>query len=92
MEPNDLDGASPLPCAAVTVAPSGTIVQEPLVDGWQRLQSERQKLDLREETMIRQALADAAGVVAQAARTLGLARTTLASRIDQLGVRSSAPR
>ena len=37
--------------------------------------------------MVRRALADAKGVVAQAARTLGIARTTLSSRLDMLGLR-----
>jgi transcriptional regulator with GAF, ATPase, and Fis domain len=57
---------------------------------WQLLQSERSKLDDREQQVIRQALAKSDGVVAQAARELGIARTTLSSRIDALGIR--APR
>jgi DNA-binding NtrC family response regulator len=57
---------------------------------WQRLQAERAKLDEREESIVRDALAKSGGVVAQAARELGIARTTLSSRIDALGMR--APR
>jgi len=54
---------------------------------WQRLQAERASIDEREEGVLRQALAQSGGVVAQAARELGIARTTLSSRIDVLGVR-----
>ncbi len=57
---------------------------------WQRLQADRARIDQSEQEVIRQALARAGGVVAQAARDLGIARTTLSSRIDVLGVR--APR
>jgi two-component system NtrC family response regulator len=68
---------------AVDAAPGA-----PSVDAWQRLQDERRAIEARESAMIRAALAAAGGVVARAARTLGLARTTLASRIEQLGIRS----
>jgi transcriptional regulator with GAF, ATPase, and Fis domain len=54
------------------------------------LQAERDALDEREQSMLRKALADSGGVVAQAARELGIARTTLSHRIDALGIR--APR
>jgi transcriptional regulator with GAF, ATPase, and Fis domain len=57
---------------------------------WQRLQGERAKLDELEERVLREALKKAGGVVAQAARELGIARTTLSSRVDALGMR--APR
>jgi transcriptional regulator with GAF, ATPase, and Fis domain len=56
---------------------------------WQRLQAERASIDEREEGVLRQALAHSGGVVAQAARELGIARTTLSSRIDVLGVRGA---
>ncbi len=90
VEPRDLDGAAPLGGArASSVAHAGDASEdEPLEDSWRRLQAERQQLELREETMIRRALAEADGVVARAARQLGLARTTLASRVDQLGIRA----
>jgi transcriptional regulator with GAF, ATPase, and Fis domain len=55
---------------------------------WRALQAERAKLDQREQSVLRRALSDAGGVVAEAARKLGVARTTLASRLDALGVRS----
>jgi transcriptional regulator with GAF, ATPase, and Fis domain len=73
----------------------GHIVEAPpepaasLADGWQRLQAQREALTEREHEMIRDALARSGGVVSQAARELGLARTTLASRIDVLGIRNA---
>jgi transcriptional regulator with GAF, ATPase, and Fis domain len=62
----------------------------PLGVAWQRLQGVRAQVDQREEAILRQALAEAGGIVAQAARELGIARTTLSHRIEALGVR--APR
>jgi transcriptional regulator with GAF, ATPase, and Fis domain len=55
---------------------------------WQKLQAERTRIDEREQALLRNALADANGVVAQAARDLGIARTTLAHRLDALGIRA----
>jgi two-component system NtrC family response regulator len=54
---------------------------------WQALQGERAKLDEREQDLVQQALQVSGGVVAQAARALGIARTTLASRVEALGMR-----
>ncbi|MGA7119612.1 MAG: helix-turn-helix domain-containing protein, partial [Polyangiaceae bacterium] len=59
----------------------------PLDGAWQALQGERAKIDEREQDVIQQALRLSGGVVAQAARVLGVARTTLASRIDALEIR-----
>ncbi len=59
----------------------------PLDGAWQALQGERAKIDEREQDVIQQALRLSGGVVAQAARVLGVARTTLASRIDALEMR-----
>ncbi len=42
------------------------------------------------QEMIRRALSEAGGVDAQAARSLGIARTTLVSRLDVLGLRGRA--
>jgi DNA-binding NtrC family response regulator len=70
--------------------PSGAGTPEPpaaLSVVWQRLQAERASIDEREEGVLRQALTQSGGVVAQAARELGIARTTLSSRIDVLGIR-----
>ncbi|MBX3252265.1 MAG: sigma-54-dependent Fis family transcriptional regulator [Myxococcales bacterium] len=55
---------------------------------WQALQSERANLDDEETMLIRETLAACDGVVTYAARELGVARTTLSSRIDALGIRS----
>ena len=60
---------------------------------WQRLQSERARLDEAEKDVLREALSTAHNVVAHAARDLGIARTTLSSRLDALGLRGkSEPR
>jgi DNA-binding NtrC family response regulator len=80
LEARDLGQARP------EVPPSGAS-EQPLGVAWQRLQAERASIDEREEGVLRQALAQSGGVVAQAARELGIARTTLSSRIDVLGVR-----
>jgi len=55
---------------------------------WQELQAERARIDEREIQVIREALKDAGGVVARAATSLGIARTTLSGRIAALGIRS----
>jgi transcriptional regulator with GAF, ATPase, and Fis domain len=65
-------------------------IPEPLGVAWQKLQAERGRLDEREQGVLRQALTQSGGVVAYAARELGIARTTLSSRIAALGIR--APR
>ena len=81
VESRDVDHAS-IDEAQTTPAP-----QEGLGTTWQKLQAERSRLDEREQSVLRQALSQTGGVVAQAARELGIARTTLSSRIDALGVR-----
>jgi len=53
---------------------------------WQRLQAARAEIDEKEQSVIRRALLAAGGVVAHAARELGIARTTLASRIEALSI------
>ncbi len=60
---------------------------ESLLDAWHRIQSERTSLDEQERQLLREALGRSDGVVARAARELGMARTTLSSRIDALGLR-----
>lgn len=64
---------------------------EPVAIGakWQRLQQERSRMDEAEKDLLREALNAANGVVSQMARDLGIARTTLASRLDALGLRAS---
>ncbi len=59
---------------------------------WQRLQAERSQIDKREQDVLARALKASGGVVAQAARELGIARTTLSSRIDALGIRAARSR
>jgi DNA-binding NtrC family response regulator len=78
------DAGQALPAAAEA---SGTEAPDPLATTWQKLQAERGRLDEREQEVLRQALSQSGGVVAQAARELGIARTTLSSRIDALGLR-----
>ena len=58
-----------------------------LPSGWSRLETERRAIDEREVALIKQALAKHGGVVAHAAKELGIARTTLSSRLDALGLR-----
>jgi len=88
LDARDLDGVpvSDLPGTSDSTPPHS----ESLGVVWQRLQAEREQIDQREQRLIRQALAAASGVVAKAARELGIARTTLASRIDAVGVRKPA--
>jgi transcriptional regulator with GAF, ATPase, and Fis domain len=86
-EARDLDGVSP---DVAKAAPSSSKAEETKPDpatAWQRLQAERARVDESEKEIVRRALADAGGVVAHAARTLGIARTTLSSRLDLLGLR-----
>ncbi len=67
-----------------TETPAG----EDAASTWQRLQGDRARIDEAEQAVVRRAMADAGGVVAQAARSLGIARTTLSSRLDMLGMRT----
>jgi len=79
-EPRDL--------GALSTEPAGLpAADEPLGTVWQRLQADRGRIDEREQEVIRQALQQSGGVVAHASRALGIARTTLNSRIDALGMR-----
>jgi transcriptional regulator with GAF, ATPase, and Fis domain len=92
-EARDLDGVSPTeaasPSSQARRATEQAVADEtPSAAAWQRLQAGRSRIDEAEVAMVRRALADANGVVAQAARTLGVARTTLSSRLDILGLRN----
>jgi transcriptional regulator with GAF, ATPase, and Fis domain len=84
-EARDLDGISPSDASTSTSSPPAE--SEPSAAAWQQLQAARARLDEAEQMLVRRALSDASGVVAQAARTLGVARTTLSSRLDVLGLR-----
>jgi transcriptional regulator with PAS, ATPase and Fis domain len=55
-------------------------------EAWEQLQAERARLDDREVEVLRDALARNGGVVAHAAKELGIARTTLAGRVEALGL------
>lgn len=61
---------------------------ESLSQQWARLRAERAELDATESEVIAHAMQEARGVVAHAARELGIARTTLASRLEVLGTRA----
>ncbi|MBI2391558.1 MAG: sigma 54-interacting transcriptional regulator [Deltaproteobacteria bacterium] len=67
-------------------APSVGVDPERLAESWQALQDARARLDTLEADAIRAALAKHGGVIAHAARELGIARTTLSSRIEVLGL------
>jgi DNA-binding NtrC family response regulator len=79
--PRDIDGA------ANEVAPSPPV--QPLSTRWQKVHADRATLEELEKDVLRQALTEAGGVVAYAARALGIARTTLASRLEALGIRAA---
>ena len=81
---SDLEGAvSDPPRTPLSLAP------ESLADTWRTLLSERAALEVREAETIRAMLQKHGGVVAYAARELGVARTTLASRIEALGLKKA---
>jgi anaerobic nitric oxide reductase transcription regulator len=89
-EARDLDGVSPTDAAgtpARTPESPGPTSEEGLSSTWQRLQGDRSRIDEAEEAVVRRALSEAGGVVSQAARSLGIARTTFASRLEMLGIR-----
>jgi transcriptional regulator with GAF, ATPase, and Fis domain len=93
-EARDLDGVSPEEAAASSQrTPKGSPPEEEsLAASWQRFQALRATADEGEHATIRQALTEAGGVVAHAARSLGIARTTLVSRLDVLGMGGRAKR
>ena len=100
-KPSNSTDSTPLPEGPIQWAASGghldTVVAESAAapadpsfsSAWQRLQAQREQLAQREGEMIRDALAQCGGVISYAARELGMARTTLASRIEVLGVRGA---
>ncbi len=78
----DLDGASL--DGALADAPGEP---QPLGARWQKVHADRAMLEELEKDVLRQALDESDGVVAHAARALGIARTTLSSRLDALAIR-----
>ena len=92
IEPRDLDRAAlDLPAADGTAAPRPLAADfqiEPgeLADTWTRLEREREELVRVEREIVELAMREHGGVVAHVARELGIPRTTLASRLELLGV------
>ncbi|HEX8793597.1 MAG TPA: sigma 54-interacting transcriptional regulator [Polyangiaceae bacterium] len=86
LESRDVDHASieQAQAQAQSATPESS---DPIGIAWQKLQAERGRLDDMEKTMLRKALDASGGVVAQVARDIGIARTTLSSRMDALGLR-----
>jgi DNA-binding NtrC family response regulator len=80
--PRDIDGA------ATDAARGPSTPDDPLPVRWQKVHADRAALEDLEKDVLRQALAEAGGVVAHAARALGVARTTLSSRLEALGIRA----
>ncbi|MBL8716731.1 MAG: sigma 54-interacting transcriptional regulator [Myxococcales bacterium] len=62
------------------------IDKDRLEETWTQLQAERVKIEAVEQEAIEAALEKTGGNVTRAARELGIARTTLASRIEVLGL------
>jgi len=101
LSPRDLGGAK-LVSAEAPVRPSSPPGGDalPAVDRaaeaaslesqWSAMHAERARLEDLEKDLLRRALAENEGVVAHAARALGVARTTLASRLEALGLRGPA--
>jgi transcriptional regulator with GAF, ATPase, and Fis domain len=85
LEARDLDGIEPV---AASIAPGAPPSEADPASDWQKLQADRARIDEREVDVLRAVLARHNGVVAYAARELGIARTTLASRLETLGIRS----
>jgi transcriptional regulator with GAF, ATPase, and Fis domain len=88
-EARDLDGVSPSDASVISGHGTPKADEAP-ASTWQRLQGDRARIDEAEQAVVRRAMAEANGVVAQAARSLGIARTTLSSRLEMLGMRRAA--
>jgi DNA-binding NtrC family response regulator len=84
-DPRDL-GSTGAPLATGSAPASSRSPEAPRAR-WTALQGARSKLDDDECTLLRETLDGCGGVVAHAARELGVARTTLSSRLDALGMR-----
>jgi transcriptional regulator with GAF, ATPase, and Fis domain len=90
-EARDLDGVSPSDASVSSArTPDTTLAEEAPASTWQRLQADRARIDEAEQAVVRRAMTQANGVVSQAARSLGIARTTLSSRLEMLGMRRGA--
>ncbi len=83
----DIDGAPrSRPRRSKSMPPGAALA---LGDRWQKVHADRASLEELEKDVLRQALGEAGGVVAYAARALGIARTTLASRLEALAIRAA---
>lgn len=74
------------PARSVAPAPSFVAAgDETPAEEWKRLQAMRERIEAREAELLRESLDRHRHVVAQAARELGVARTTLTGRAQALG-------
>jgi transcriptional regulator with GAF, ATPase, and Fis domain len=95
LSPRDVDGATisstegRAPAAGAPLAPDVTQQVQTLEALWGHMHAERARVEELEKDLLRRALAENEGVVAHAARALGVARTTLASRLEVLGLRTA---
>jgi transcriptional regulator with GAF, ATPase, and Fis domain len=93
LAPRDVDGATiaagKAPPGGSTLAPDATQQVQSLEALWGHMHAERARVEELEKDLLRRALAENEGVVAHAARALGVARTTLASRLEALGLRAA---
>ncbi len=86
-EARDLDGVSPNDAAAPSSpSPEVAVEERSIQSAWQQFQAERARIDENEKALVQRALTETGGI-SQAARVLGIARTTLQSRLDMLGIR-----
>jgi transcriptional regulator with GAF, ATPase, and Fis domain len=92
LDPRDMERAlRAAPASASQMPPSTQSGPVSLPSGsaheaWQKLQEERARMEAMEQRVIQQALDEHDGVVAHAARGLGVARSTLISRMETLGI------
>ena len=94
-EPRDVGAISvAIPDAAeIDVGPGASQIDSgDLVARWSRLLEDRAALELVERDIIERALDKHGGVLAHAARELGIPRTSLVSRVSTLGIESAKRR
>jgi transcriptional regulator with GAF, ATPase, and Fis domain len=92
-EARDLDGVSPATAgASAEPARSGAESNDDLATRWQQIQADRARSDEAEQELMRRALGQAQGNLSQAARSVGVARTTFQSRLEACQVRTRAKR
>jgi transcriptional regulator with GAF, ATPase, and Fis domain len=85
VDSGDLGDIGQVAPATAVEAPEQNAAQAPSVR-WERLQELRAEIEAQEAQLLRDALDRHAGVVAHAAKELGVARTTLAGRVQALGL------